>query len=95
MKLTEALGIVHQMGFTMFLGFPVVFKAIWATPSLLFRPRELSRISMNALWMLFGEGSDQGSRDDKIKLIRANSYGTVLDIGAGEIPVSVFLPRWY
>ena len=52
-------------------------------PTLLFRPRALSRVFMAHLWVVIGESSDTGSRDIKNQLINPNAYGSVLDVGAG------------
>jgi hypothetical protein len=58
-------------------------KAIFWNPTLLFQPRELSRIFMANLWVLFGPGTDNASKTVKEGLITPNAYGIVLDIGAG------------
>lgn len=56
---------------------------VYNSPSLLFRPAELSRIVMAHVWALFGNPTDEGARPTKQSLITPNAHGVVLDIGSG------------
>ena len=58
-------------------------KVIWKTPSLLFRPKEVSRVFMNFVWGPFGDGIDENSRAEKERVVTPWATGVVLEIGAG------------
>ncbi|KAF7328908.1 hypothetical protein MVEN_02520500 [Mycena venus] len=84
MKFSAAFEIVDQMRWTLMLGLPPVFRAIYAKPSLIFNWTAISRISFANVWLAFGQGGDAGAREDKTALITPHAKGVVLDIGAGH-----------
>ncbi|KAJ6558123.1 S-adenosyl-L-methionine-dependent methyltransferase [Mycena capillaripes] len=84
MKFSAAIDIVDQIRIALMLGLPPIFKAVYASPRLLFNPTALSRISMANIWIPFGQGLDAHSREDKKNLIAPHSTGVVLDLGAGH-----------
>ena len=61
------------------------FTTVFHTPSLLFKPRELSRIFMSHVWSVYGDGVDQNSHKVKTELVTPRAKGIVLDIGAGKL----------
>ncbi|KAJ7119598.1 S-adenosyl-L-methionine-dependent methyltransferase [Mycena epipterygia] len=85
--------LVQQMWVAFTIGFPPVLRAIFASPSLLFNPTALSRISMANIWIPFGEGGDVWSRPDKTKLITPHATGVVLDLGSGHGHTANYLDR--
>lgn len=60
-------------------------RAIFAEPSLIFRPRDIRRIMMAEAWKSFGPGIDGNSKEVKTQLITPHARGVVLDIGAGTL----------
>lgn len=84
MKLSNALGLVGQIRFTLSLALIPTLKAIFWRPILLFRPGEVSRIFMSHVWVPFGDGIDENEKEAKTALIAPHAEGVVLDIGAGE-----------
>ena len=75
--------IVWQLWFSLRIAFFPTLKAICKSPSLLLRPRDISRIVMAHVWKPFGDGLDENGRSVKQSLIPPNAHGVVLDIGAG------------
>ncbi|KAK7028310.1 S-adenosyl-L-methionine-dependent methyltransferase [Favolaschia claudopus] len=93
MKLAAALDVLGQIRMILILGLPHVFRAIYAQPSLIFNWTALSRISFANVWMAFGQGSDENTREDKSKLITPHATGVVLDLGAGHGYTASYLDR--
>ncbi|KAJ7911568.1 S-adenosyl-L-methionine-dependent methyltransferase [Mycena leptocephala] len=93
MKFGAAFDIVEQIYMALKLGLPPVFRAIYASPGLLFNPTALSRISMANVWLPFGQGSDHWGRTDKSGLITPHAKGVVLDLGAGHGYTANYLDR--
>ncbi|KAJ7125240.1 hypothetical protein C8R44DRAFT_669414 [Mycena epipterygia] len=93
MRIRAVLEIVDSMRAGLSIGLPAVLRAIFTTPSLLFNPTALSRISMAGIWIPFGNGSDAGSRGDKEHLITPHARGIVLDLGAGYGHTATYLDR--
>ena len=85
MKFSDVLEMIDTMRVALMIGLPAVLRAIFATPSLVFNPAALSRISMANIWIQFGNGSDQFGRADKKLLITPHARGVVLDLGAGAL----------
>jgi len=83
MKISNALSVLTDLNFGFSVALIPTLKEILWNPTLLFRPRALSRIFMANLWVLFGPGTDNGAKSVKEGLITPNAYGIVLDIGAG------------
>lgn len=86
--------LVHKMWMAATIGLPPVLRAIFASPSLLFNPTALSRISMANIWIPFGEGGDVWARPDKTKLITPHATGVVLDLGSGTCILNIPTARW-
>ncbi|GLB42905.1 putative methyltransferase domain containing protein [Lyophyllum shimeji] len=84
MRLSAAFSILLDLRFAVQQAFIPTVRAIIRSPSLLLRPRALSRLFMAKLWVTFGEGVDENSRLVKQELITPHAYGVVLDIGAGH-----------
>ena len=84
MKISNAFNLLTDLRFAITIALLPTLKDIFHNPSLLFRPQSLSRVFMAHLWVVFGDGIDQNSKDVKIHLIAPNAYGSVLDIGAGS-----------
>ena len=83
MKLSAAFSILLALRAMIQVAFMPTFYAVLGSPSVLLRPRVISRIFMAKLWIVFGNGVDENSRAIKQQLITPNAYGVVLDIGAG------------
>ena len=71
------------------LGFLPTLRAIFKTPSLLFHPQRIAYEYMYHVWAVFGPGIDENAREVKSSFLTPNAYGTVLDIGAGEISMPI------
>ncbi|KAI0367926.1 hypothetical protein BV20DRAFT_970034 [Pilatotrama ljubarskyi] len=84
MKLSAAFSLLTDLRLAIGTAFMPTLSALWTSPSLLWHPREISRIFMAHVWKLFGNGVDEGGRPVKQTLIPANAYGVVLDLGAGH-----------
>ena len=84
MKISNAFSLLTDLRFAITIALSPTLKDIFHNPSLLFRPQSLSRVFMAHLWVVFGDGIDQNSKDVKKHLITPNAYGSVLDIGAGS-----------
>ncbi|KAJ7655688.1 hypothetical protein DFH06DRAFT_481955 [Mycena polygramma] len=93
MKIRAVLDILDQMRVAFMIGAPAALRAIFVSPSLLFNPTALSRISMANIWILFGKHGDEHSRVDKQKLITPNARGIVLDLGAAHGHTVDYLDR--
>ncbi|KAJ7736716.1 S-adenosyl-L-methionine-dependent methyltransferase [Mycena maculata] len=94
MKFANAvLDIIGQIRMTLALGLPHVLRAIFASPSLIFNPAALSRISFANVWIPFSQGLDEHTREDKAKLITPHATGAVLDLGAGHGYTANYLDR--
>ena len=89
MKLSAALAVLSELKTCLQLGFVPTLHAVLRSPTLLFRPRAISRIFMNHVWSAYGDGVDTNSRSVKEGLITANAQGVVLDVGAGTQRLSV------
>jgi hypothetical protein len=82
---TPAYDIFSGIWFAIMIAFIPTVKAILAKPSMLFTPRIISRVFMDALWSQWGIGVDATARTTKEKLLRDDKLGgVVLDVGAGE-----------
>ncbi|KAL5501090.1 hypothetical protein ACEPAH_9477 [Sanghuangporus vaninii] len=68
-------------------------KVIWKEPSLLLKPREISRVFMNFVWEPFGDGFDEASREEKEKLVTPWASGVVFEIGAAHGHLAKYLDR--
>jgi hypothetical protein len=84
MKWTTALSILQDLFQILQIGAMPTLWAVLLSPSLLLRPRALSRLYFAKVWVLFGAGVNENSRAVKELLITPNAYGVVLDIGAGD-----------
>ncbi|KAG0696368.1 hypothetical protein DFH29DRAFT_836942 [Suillus ampliporus] len=84
MRLAAAFALHTDLRLCIVVGFWPTILAIWRTPSLLFRPMEISRIFMSRVWDAYGNAVDEGGRDVKKALITPHAYGVVLDLGAGH-----------
>ncbi|PCH34640.1 hypothetical protein WOLCODRAFT_106332 [Wolfiporia cocos MD-104 SS10] len=93
MKLCSLLAFLQHLTETLQVALLPTLKEIWRTPSLLRRPRALSRVYMSYLWIPMGEGVDQGGREVKQSLIPLNARGVVLDLGAGHGHTMDYLNR--
>ncbi|KAF7362363.1 Methyltransferase-like protein 7B [Mycena venus] len=93
MKFRAILDMIITMQVALFISIPAAFRAILASPSLLFKPEALARICMANIWIPFGAGGDERSRADKKKLITPHARGVVLDLGAGHGHTVNYLDR--
>ncbi|KAJ6554588.1 S-adenosyl-L-methionine-dependent methyltransferase [Mycena capillaripes] len=93
MKFRAVIDMINRMRQALTFGVPAVVRAIFASPSLVFNPGALSRISMENIWIAFGPGGDEHSRADKKKLITPNARGVVLDLGAAHAQTVDYLDR--
>ena len=82
MKLSNALSLLLDLYGALRVGFLPTLSAILKTPSLLLWPRQISRIFMANIWMVYGDGLDAWGRPIKTGLVK-NAEGVVLDLGAG------------
>ncbi|KAF5326648.1 hypothetical protein D9619_004741 [Psilocybe cf. subviscida] len=89
MKLSRALSILNHMRHAFSIGLMPTLRAVLASPGLLLRPQELSRVYMAELWAIMGDGPD----DTKAKLITPHAYGVVLDLGAGHGNILPYLDK--
>ena len=88
MKLSASFGLLEDARAAIQTAFVPTLVAILKNPLLVFRPHEVSRIFMSHVWRLYGDGVDSGARPAKEELLPGNSYGVVLDIGAGASSLS-------
>ncbi|KAI0357104.1 hypothetical protein OH77DRAFT_1422606 [Trametes cingulata] len=91
MKLSEAFSLLPYLWFALRAALPPTVSALWASPSLLWHPHEISRIFMAKLWKVLGNGVDTGARPTKQTLIPDNAHGVVLDLGAGHGHTACYL----
>ena len=84
MKLTVSLELLQHLLWTVKVAFVPTVEAVWKSPGLLLRPKEISRIFMLAIWVIMGPGIDENIAGIKKSLITPNASGVVLDIGAGR-----------
>lgn len=84
MKLTAAFAIWPQLVLAAVVGVLPTLRDVLKSPSLLVRPRRLSRVMFANVWAVFGPFVDRKFRGNKEALITPNAHGVVLDIGAGE-----------
>ena len=84
MKLSNALSLVNHLRLGISVAILPTLKAVLWNPTLLFRPRALSRVFFAHLWKIFGPGVDGNAKSVKEGLITPNAYGVVLDVGAGQ-----------
>ncbi|KAF8968517.1 hypothetical protein BDZ97DRAFT_354666 [Flammula alnicola] len=84
MKLSNALSFPSGVWFGLTVALMPTLRAIMASPTLLFKPRALSRVYMANLWPIYADGMDENAKDTKSALITPHAYGVVLDIGAGH-----------
>ncbi|KAJ7072715.1 hypothetical protein C8F01DRAFT_258718 [Mycena amicta] len=82
MKLSAVYDLFNGMRTALMFSVPAMGRALLGSPSLLFQPWVLSRVGMAAIWLPFGNGGDENSRDMKTELITSHARGCVLDIGA-------------
>jgi SAM-dependent methyltransferase len=92
MKISKALSPLEDLRTAVYHAFFPTLKAVWQNPFLLFRPVHLSRVFMNHVWLPFGNGIDENSRSEKIKVIQ-HARGSVLDIGAGHGHAVAYLSK--
>ncbi|KAH9849140.1 hypothetical protein C2E23DRAFT_862178 [Lenzites betulinus] len=93
MKLSAAFAILTDLRFAFQAAFFPTVSAIFRSPSLLFHPRDVSRVFMSHVWKTFGDGTDEGGRPVKLALIPENAHGVVLDVGAGHGHTIPYLDR--
>ena len=84
MHISRLLGFFLDLHRALSIGFLPTLKEVMARPSLLLKPREVSRIYMSFVWEEYGPGLDMNSKAIKETLITTHANGVVLDIGAGE-----------
>ncbi|GJE95945.1 methyltransferase domain-containing protein [Phanerochaete sordida] len=83
MHLSAALAPLGDMRMCLQIALWPTLKAILRRPSLLLHPSLISREFMSHVWVPFGAGIDENTRDVKTSLISPNAFGVVLDVGAG------------
>ncbi|KAG1744948.1 uncharacterized protein EDB91DRAFT_1328250 [Suillus paluster] len=93
MRLAAAFSLHTDLRLCIMVGFWPTVLAIWHTPSLLFRPIEISRIFMSCVWDSYSNMVDEGGKDVKKGLITPHAYGFVLDLGAGHGHTVNYLER--
>ncbi|TBU39213.1 hypothetical protein BD309DRAFT_929379 [Dichomitus squalens] len=91
MNFTVSFDIVGQVKAAIQAAFLPTLIALLRNPILLIRPHEVSRIIMAHVWRLYANGIDDNARPTKEKLLPANCYGVVLDIGAGHGQTALYL----
>lgn len=85
MKLSNALSVLTDIRLAIGIALFPTLEDIVRNPTLLVRPKALSRAFMAHLWAVVGDGMNPNINH----LINPNAYGCVLDIGAGSC---FFLP---
>jgi len=83
MKLSAAFSLFTDLSAAFQVAFWPTLISIWHSPLLLFHPHKLSQTFMAHVWLIFGNGADEGGRPIKERLITPHATGVVLDIGAG------------
>ncbi|KAJ7077881.1 hypothetical protein B0H15DRAFT_861292 [Mycena belliarum] len=83
MKLSKNFGLISDLYSAFVIATLPTVRAIFRRPGLVFRPTEVSRVFMAAVWAAFAAPTDEGARPTKLGLIGPNATGTVMDIGAG------------
>ncbi|TDL23366.1 hypothetical protein BD410DRAFT_746760 [Rickenella mellea] len=84
MKLSTIFGLFGQLRFAIQVSTIPTLRVVFREPSLLLRPRTISRLFMAKAWESFGHFCDMNGRADKEALLTPNAYGVVLDLGAGH-----------
>ena len=84
MQLTASFGLLQDFLWAIKVAFVPTVKAVWKSPRLLLRPKDISRIFMSEVWVLMGPGIDENTVGIKKSLITPNASGVVLDLGAGR-----------
>jgi SAM-dependent methyltransferase len=93
MRFSELFTWLPDFRYAVQIALPPTLWTVWETPSLLLRPKQLSRIFFAHVWAEFGKFVDENSNGVKEQLIRPNGYGLVLDIGAGHGHTLKYLDR--
>ncbi|KAH8109079.1 hypothetical protein DFH11DRAFT_1814751 [Phellopilus nigrolimitatus] len=86
-------GLFARLFLTIQTGWLPTVRAVLHRPTLLLRPRELSRTFMAHVWVLYGDEIDDNMRQAKDDLIRKWARGVVLDLGAGHGHLARYLDR--
>jgi hypothetical protein len=84
MRLTAACSLLIDIFYVVRSALPATLYAACRSPSILLRPKDLSRIFMANVWVSFADSVDQCGRAVKHALIHEHAQGIVLDLGAGE-----------
>jgi hypothetical protein len=90
MKLSNAFSLLQDLWIGATIALPPTLKSVLRNPLLLLRPAKLSRLYMDNLWVIFGDGTDSSAKATKEILITPYAHGAVLDIGAGGIIFSLY-----
>ncbi|KIJ67223.1 hypothetical protein HYDPIDRAFT_84045 [Hydnomerulius pinastri MD-312] len=93
MTLLKRYGLLGDLRMAIKIAFWPTAMRIWATPSLLFHPTEISRIFMSHVWSVFGAGIDENSGEIKRELVTQHAHGVVLDLGAGHGHMAKYLDK--
>lgn len=84
MKFWAIIRFLNELKNFTLAGLSPTLKDVFITPSILLRPKALSRLLLSHIWELYGPGMDAGMRTIKENLITPNARGFVLDVGAGK-----------
>ncbi|KAF9242823.1 S-adenosyl-L-methionine-dependent methyltransferase [Melanogaster broomeanus] len=93
MTLLKRYGLLSDLCMGIQIAFWPTFKQIWAKPTLLLHPTEISRIFMSSVWSVFGQGIDENSVETKKGLITQHAHGVVLDVGAAYGHTAKYLDK--
>jgi hypothetical protein len=85
MRFSNIIAIVTDLRLSIQQAIIPTLIAIIKSPTLIFRPRALSRIFFYHVWTLFGPAINTNLNEMKSNLISPYAKGVVLDIGAGML----------
>ncbi|KAF8501945.1 S-adenosyl-L-methionine-dependent methyltransferase, partial [Gautieria morchelliformis] len=91
MKFSNIVAIVTDLRLSIQQAVRPTLMAIIKSPTLIFRPRALSRLFFYHVWTLFGPGINANGNEVKSNLITPYAKGVVLDIGAGLGHTALYL----
>jgi hypothetical protein len=85
MKISRAFELPVRLYHVVRCALLPTIQALWQTPALIFSSTMISRLFMARVWIAMGDSIDEGRKVVKSNLITPNAYGTILDLGAGQI----------
>lgn len=91
MRFNEIFSFIPDIRLSIKHAFWPTLVAILKSPTLIFRPRVLSRLFFYHAWTAFGPGINTNTRQLRSNLITPSAKGIVLDIGAGVLVCIILL----